>query len=323
MRLLVIMLVAAMLCAPGTASALSVGIAPPVIDAGDMLPGESRHMEFYIITDHEKDLLVELSKKKPSRSFFDPTKGRFRYSFDAEKASEEDASGWLTLMESSVIVPPEKRLYYLEGGGMANANRKIGVIITVPEDAEPGYHSGVVSPYPSLGAQGGGTALGIISVVEMGYVVNVLGDTRRDAEIAGFSFRKTDPETGSIIVLVKNTGTVTISARADHIRIHDSSNQTLREGKSNDVYISPGEVGKLDMDFSTMNLEGVYGVSAHVEWLTGEDSMDGSVDIGDYVQPPEVTGSAAAPPPQSVAFPLWIIPLLLAGAGILVYWRVR
>ncbi len=309
--------------APALVSALSVGVAPPVLDAGDMLPGESKAMEFFIMSDHDRDLLVSLDAKTAPRNFFNPDKGRFRYDFDAMKASEEDASGWLTIMKDSLLVPPERELKYLEGGGVAYANRKAEIIISVPEDAEPGYHAAFVSPYPRVSDAGGGTALGIISVVELGVVFNVLGNAERDAEPVGVSFRKDSPERGTLTVLVKNRGTVTLSAMAPYIRVYDDENQTVAELRTNARPIEPGSVGRLEAGLDASGLEGEYSVRADVEWVTGQGSAEGAIDIGDYVPPRPVTGQAVSPLPAPAGLQLWVLPLILLVITGLVFWRVR
>jgi len=321
MRLLMLSLAAALLCMPGAARGLSVGVAPPVLDAGEMLPGESKAMEFYIMTDYEKDLLVDISTKDARRGFYVPGKGRFTYAFLPENSSEEDISGWVTFLNEPVIVPPEKRLVYLSGGGMANANKKVEFIISVPEDTEPGYHAGFVSPYPRLSIEGGGTGLGIISVVEMGYVVNVMGEAIRDAGIAGIDFTMDRPGHGILYILVKNKGTVTLSARADRVRIFNSS-QAIAELSSNERKIAPGRVGELGVGLDTRGMEGVYSVTARVEWLTGEDSTGGELEVREYVPPAPVTGEVITPP-VPVGFPLWIVPMILMLVAVVVYWRIR
>lgn len=314
--------VAALLCMPAAAQGLSVGVAPPVLDAGEMIPGDSKPMEFYLMTDHDKNLLVELSTKGARREFYSPEKARSRYPFEVDNSSEEEIRGWLTFLKGYVIVPPEKRLVYLEGGGVANANKKVEVIISVPEDAEPGYHAGFVSPYPRVSFEGGGTGLGIISVVEMAYVVNVAGEAIRDAEIAGTDFRMDMPGHGTLYILVKNMGTVTISVKADHVRLFNSSNHTLAFLGSNEERIAPGCVEGLEVGIDTRGMEGVYGFEAHVEWLTGEGSMDGEIEVREYVPPPPVTGKVTAPL-APVWPPLWILPLILTVVAALVFWWLR
>lgn len=323
MRLFLVMLAVIALCLPEPVMALQVSIAPPTIDAGDMLPGESKSMSFYITTDHDNNLLVDISAKKPRREFYDPVKdkGRYRYSFVAENASEEDITGWVIFMDDSVVLTPKITMYHIEGGGIVNANKEVEFILNVPGDAEPGYHGGVVLPYPRISIHEEGTGLGIITVPEMGYVVNILGEARRDAEIAGISLRKDAPERGTLSVLVKNKGTVTISAVADQVRVFDSDNQTVAWLGSGGVWIEPGNIGVLEMRLDTRGMEGSYGISAHVEWMTGDDYVEDEIDVGEYVPAPEVTGAVVAPPP--LGFPVWILPLILAAIGLLVYWRVR
>jgi hypothetical protein len=326
MILLRILMMAAigLLLAPGCASALNIGLAPaPAIDAGEMIPGESKLMDFFIMSDNDDDMLVSINTKDAPRSFFNPKKGRFRYGWSAEESSEEGISGWATLMDDSVIVPPDQELRYLKGGGAAYANKKLSVIISVPDDAEPGYHAGFISPYPRMSSQAGGTGLGIITVVEMAYVVNVLGNALRDAEIVGVNLRRDAPERGTVQILVKNKGTVTVSAVADSVRVYDSSNSTILETRSNEFKIGPGDIGTIEVALDTRGLEGEYNVHSHVEWLTGEGDIDGVIDIGEYVPPPPgVTGEVVSPVP-AVAFPLWLVPVILVALAGLVYWRIR
>jgi hypothetical protein len=320
-RILVFMVIA-LLIIPVSTSALNIGFAPPVIDAGDMIPGESKPIEFFIMADNENDMLVSLTTKKAQRDFFRPDKGRFRYKWVAEESSEEDITGWVTLMDDSVIVPPEKELRYLDGGGAAYANKKLSVIISVPDDAEPGYHAGFISPYPRISSQAGGTGLGIITVVEMAYVVNVLGRAERDAEVVGISLRRDAPGYGTIRVLVKNKGTVTLSAVADNVRVLKDDRAVL-DTRSNEFKIGPGDIGAIEVRLDTQGLEGEYDVYAHVEWLTGEGEAEGIIDIGEYVPPPpSVTGEAISPAPGMV-FPLWLLPMMLLAAVGLIYWRMR
>jgi hypothetical protein len=316
------MIVVALAAFGGSATGLSVGVAPPVLDAGQMLPGESRSMDFFLTSDHDEDLLVDVSSKRAKRGFFIPTKDRSRYAFKPDNASEEDISGWLVFLEKSFMVPPEKRLVYLSGGGMANANQKVGVILNVPEDAEPGYHAGYVSPYPSVSLGGGGTGLGIISVVEMAYVVQVVGEARREIEVAGMDFRMISPGRGRLDILVKNTGSVTVSVIAEHIEISDRSGSVLQDRSSNEKYIKPGRVERLETYLDTRGMEGSYGAKAYVEWVTGETSYSGEFEITDYVPMPAVTGEVVGPAAPA-AFPIWILPVILIFIALGVYWRSR
>ena len=311
-----------LLAAPAGVQGLQVSIAPSTMDLGDMVPGDSKYIEFFVVSDHDQGLLVDLNKKGVFRSFFNPDKGRWRYNFVAEEASEEDISGWLTLMDSSIVVPPEQQLQYLEQGGAAYANKKAGFFIEVPADAEPGYHAGVISPYPKTGAQGSGTGLGIIQVAEMTYVVNVLGDAKRDAEIIDVKVSRETPGLAKLNIFIKNKGTVTVSVIADDVEI--SGRGIEKNLKSGEVVIEPGSVGNAQVPFSITDMEGKYAVDVHAEWSTGEDWFSGSIDIGDNLPTiSEITGQAGAPPVAGTALPLWIIPVLVAIIGGAVFWRTR
>lgn len=305
---------------PNFSSALSVGMAPPVYDLGTVERGNEYYMDFYIITDHDRNLLVDLRSEKAPYDFYQPERQRFRYDFLPENASEEDVSSWITFLEKNpIIVPPEKRLYSLSNGGLARANKKITAVIKIPKNSEPGYHAGYVVPVVREKVQGGGAGIGIITTAKMGYVFNVAGDAVRSGKIIGFSY---DPGTpGTLNVIFKNTGTLTMTVKASNINVSTGAGtQTL----SSRMYVSrPGQITKIPVAWNAPS-EGTYHVSAAVEWTGGKSAGSGKVYVTPEATPSigKVSGKAASPSPSTPSLPVaWLLPVAAAAGGFFLLRR--
>jgi hypothetical protein len=307
---------------PVPGDALRIGMAPPVYDIGEVEPGKEYYIDFYLTSDQDKDTLVDLAALKAPYDFYLPERIRFRYRFNTSLASEEDASGWITILENNPIsVPTEKNLYRLANGGLTNANKKLTAVVKIPEHAEPGYHAAYVVPSSREKIQGGGTAIGIITVAKMGYVFNVKGDVRREGKIIGFGYEKTR-DSGTLNVVFKNTGTVTMTIQAKKVRIYDKDQQQIVQLDSRQYKCRPGNVMEIPLQWYNSSLEeGMYSVEGAVEWIGGETSGSGRIQLTHEPVTEKITGEAIAPPPAAV-FPLWIIPIILLIAGFLVYrWK--
>jgi hypothetical protein len=303
-------------------AALSIGMAPPDYDIGKVEPGKEYYIDFYVITDHDEDLLVDLNRAKAPYDFYLPERIRFRYTFNSTLSSEEDASGWITFLDNSpILVLPEKNLYRLSNGGLANANKRLTAVIKIPEDAEPGYHAAYVVPSSRETMQGGGTAIGIITVAKMGYVFNVNGDARREGKIIGFTYDKTG-DSGNLNVVFRNTGTVTMTVQAKDVTIYDKDQALVAVLASRQYKPEPGEMIEIPLKWYDPSIEeGMYNVEGMVEWIGGETSGSGRIQLTHEPVTEDITGDVIAPPPVA-AFPFWIILIILVVAGLAVYrWR--
>ena len=317
-RTFLLLLVAAVciILFPRPALSLSVGMAPPVYDLGSVEPGKQYYIDFYIISDQDKDIVVDLQSTPAPYDFYLPERPRFRYTFNSSQCSEEDISGWITFLDNPVIVPPEKRLYKLSNGGLANANKKVTAVISIPKNAEPGYHAGHVIPRPRQQAQGGGTGLGIVTIAKMGYVFRVEGDAVRSGKIIGIV--QTDR---GLSLVFKNTGTVTMTVKARNVKIFEENGTLLTEMSSRQQKFSPGETAFLFLGSDSRIKEGYYPAEATVEWIGGSTHFKGIADITAAEKLP-ITAEAPSKQAAAPAPPLWLLSLIIIFISLALYrWK--
>jgi hypothetical protein len=303
----------------GEALALNVGVAPAVVNFGTIERGSRVSGTFYIVSDSLTSYVVGLNTVKAPDDFYDPSRPRNGYTFDSSKASEEDVSGWVTFLENSVSVPPEKTFV---PGVNAWVNKKIDFILEVPANAEPGYHAGQIIPSPQVSSAGsGGVGVGIVTIVKATYIFKVPDEATRAADIVGFDFRRIDLNNEEITVLVKNTGTVTESVKLDGMEVYDGEEKTTLGGTGY-VKIRPNGISEFRTLFNVSDRAiGSYRVKATVSWLTGKTEKTGVIDVLEYLPGP-ITGGVIAPiiGPMIIGIPLWVYPIFIMLAAILIYW---
>ncbi|MBI4175765.1 MAG: hypothetical protein HY518_01040, partial [Candidatus Aenigmarchaeota archaeon] len=155
-----------------------VGVSPSVIDIGDVSPGDSKVVKFYIVTASDIDLLVNLESQKGGIDFF----VRDDYRDLIGEYSEQDASGWLNFVENPVeLIPGEGQVK--TKGGFITGWREVSFILNVPEYAEPGYHTITISPKPAASGGLGEQQVNIVAIVTTTVLFRVEGDATRNVEI--------------------------------------------------------------------------------------------------------------------------------------------
>ena len=259
---------------------------------------------------------ASLETTRPPGDFYTPAWTRNGYEFDPLLASEEDATSWISFLESRISVPGEQ---YLVPEINAYVNRKVDVVLTVPRNAEPGYHAVHILPSPEVSAEATqGVGVGIITLVKAGAVFRVPGDVIRAAEIMGFDYDRVSPDYEEIRVLVKNTGTVTMSLSLEGVEI-DEGGKTVKLASSSQKRVKPNGIEMFTVRYPAAGKElGSYSATASVSWEGGNAEKGGVVEITEYTGKPSITGQAIAPP--GAEFPLWIAPILIMFSAILFYW---
>lgn len=300
-----------------TASALNVGVAPLITELGDIQPGTQISGSFYVVADGSSGFVADLITMPAPVDFYFPERNRQGYVFEPLTSSEEDVSEWITFLDNSVTIPKDK--YFVPEINYW-VNKKIDFVLTVPEDAESGYHAGQVLPQPRVTATGtGGVGVGIITLVKTTFVFNVPGEATRDAEIVGFDYRRIDERYEEIMVLVKNTGSVTESVKLLGVEIDEGSTITQLQGVGY-KNIRPNQIIEFKTRYDVSDKEsGSYKTTARISWITGEKEKDGIIEVLDYREPAAITGKVAAPPPGT-EFPLWVVPMLIIFSAIVLYW---
>jgi hypothetical protein len=285
-----------------------VGVSPLILNIGDIERGESRIVTFYIVTSSPEELLVKLEASRGSTDFFN----KAGYEHMIYNYSEEDASGWIKFFDNPVAL----RAPSGDAGGGLNGFRPINFILEIPEDADPGWHSVTINPYPSVPSGYGGGAK-LVSVVSMTLLFNIPGKSVREGIILDVTKSKQTNGLLELNIYFQNTGTLTLFPSANSIEIINKEGKTVATARSNSEYIRPGEMSALK---SYVKLDGMeadeYKIKTKVSYLTGYATKESTIRLA----PPAPAAKKIFPEkPPEIPFWIFIIPLLFLIAYL--YYR--
>ena len=303
-------------------SAISIGTAPGVYDLGEVKPGKDYAFKFYLITNSPSDMLVSLGYI-PAHFDIYTKNNTGGYTFLQKEASQEDISKWVEIPMSTVLLSPTKvKIITLESGGVVKANEEVDVILHVPENAEPGYHAGGINLAPHLPSGGRGTGVSTIGITRFLFVFRVIGDAIREGEIISVVAERVEEKRVRFGVIFKNTGTTTITAKIEYLKIYDKFGNLTATISSGYQKVSPGKTIILPVYWSGKDVEpGAHRVEAKVSYITGHARFEGRVEIPEkiirVVKKPIVKKEISV----CVYSFLWIILLLII--GVVVYLKFQ
>ncbi len=295
--------------------ALSVGTAPGLLDLGDVKPGERAVGMFYILTNAENDMLVGLSTTNPHLTIFMKEGAT---GFVPKNASEESVNGWVKFPENPVFISPKapEIVVRLPSGKTVSANADVEFILDVPRNAEPGYHVGAINLDPKMAATpSGGTAVSTIGITRFYFVFHVVPDPaiRKGKVVNVFAER----EMKNIVrfdTVFQNTGTVTMVARLNELKLFDKENNIVTVLKGGDAKVTPKTTGILSVFWRGEDIEpGLYTAKVVVDYSTGIISERYDLEIPEAIK--------AALPPKPSEFPWWLVILVVLFILFLVYWK--
>lgn len=304
-----------------TANALSIGAAPGAMDLGSLPRSTERLVEFYVMTNSDKDILVSVDYIPVHASMYQKETHTY-YTFVPSKASEEDISKWLTFPQKSVLVSPtQTQIVSLPDGSSVRYNKKVSLIVKVPKDAEPGYHAGAINLQPKIDSTGGGTGIFSVGVTRIIFVFNVPGFAERSGNIIDMEAERVAENKARVDVLFKNTGTTTITARLEKIELFDNfglvaeniANGQLKKVKPGQVAILSGYWVENDKIKS-----GDYDSNALISYITGNTIKEQSISIPSIITIPK---NIPTPEPKH-EFPWWLVVIVMLLIGLYIYWRM-
>jgi len=302
-----IMCFSLILVLPFVASAkqFQVGVTPAVINLGEINPGESKRGSFVITTTSDEGFMVGIDVNRGSLGFFDG-----RYGYILEEYSEEDASEWVNFLNVPIYLDTETG----SSGSSTIRAEQINFIVSVPEDAEPGYHLVEIAPNPEV-PSGWSTAVNIVAITKIHALFRVSGEVERDGDVLEINARNVGSRT-MVDVLFHNTGSVSMFAAAKRIDLYDTGGNLLENIWSTRTFARPGEIVKLT-GFVTDALEpGSYLVTANVSYVTGNAAKETDIWIEGV---PGQAAPAPGDPPQEAAFPWWILIIAILVFGYIIY----
>lgn len=276
----------------------SVGVSPSLINLDEISQGSSKPISFFIVTVSDETLLVYLEPREALIDFFDnPNYKNYLFNY-----SEEPTSGWIQTFSNPVELKPEEGIRTL--GGTIKGWREINFLLNIPEDAEPGYHLVRIFPKPALPTGSlGQVGVQIAALTPLTVLFNIPGKSIRQGKILDVTLGRLIGNNLELLIHFLNTGTVTISARANDIKIYKDGN-SIANLTSETKKIKPGEKQTFTALLPLNGIEpGEYDVYTKVNFLTDETEKISKVKI--Y---PEVV---VAPPPPVVPKPIEIPPWLI------------
>jgi hypothetical protein len=304
--------------ANSSAFALSIGTAPGVLNIGEIEPGKNFKVDFYLLTNSDRDVLVSLNYIKAHKSLLQQNHTG-RWTLIPANTSEEDTTDWIEFVENPIMVSPYETIVVSFPGGMTiKANKRASMIIHVPEDVEPGYHMFSINPNPLIGAGGRGGTITTIGLTRTLAVFRIPGKAVRNGAIEGLAAGRASTGAAKIDVLFRNTGTVTIEATAKPVKVYDEFGEYVKSINSPAIAVPPGEVAVLtsiwddNRDMEQKN----HRVEATVEYTTGRVTTEAMVAVPPY----KVAETPMVIIPEK-ELPWWLLILLVGLLMIYIYWK--
>ncbi len=302
--LMVMLLAASFLPLPAKGVDFSVGVSPPLVDAGVIAPGEQKIIKFSIFTVSDESLLVYFGLANASMDYFQE-----RYPDKVGQFSEEPTSSWLEFTTYPVEIDATKEKT------MGRAWQDVTAILKVPQNAEPGYHLIHITPQPVVsGAAGAPVGTSIVATVSTTVVFLVKGDARRDGVILDTQAAAMAGGIGYDIIF-QNTGTDTISAKTS-LEVYG------KDGKLSGIYSPPKEyIGPQAIHIYSISIPGAlprteYVYHSNVNYTSGTAQRNESLSVSGA----KVTAQATAEQQEFPVLPIVLILIIIAVLALLYRW---
>jgi len=272
---------------------LNIGVSPPILDLGIINPDSSRIVRFNLLSTSTEVVLTYMTPLNENLDWFK----RSDYKNYASNFSEQNIISWVEFISN----PVEVKL--TQGGTIKGAN-EVTFILKVPNDAEPGYHTGMIKLDP-MGPEKK-AMLNIKAVVPFIFIFRVPGNAIRDARIIDVVPGDYSRDNLNLKMFVQNTGTVTLQSYKGIIDIFDKNDKkivTLSTGGNN---IKPGETSTFNVLWPVSNVdEGVYDAKITFDYSTGLVSKNTTIKVTKvHIPTPQVFKEA-------YVFPWWVILVLI------------
>lgn len=323
MKLVYIVLLFTLIAGTGVSS--SVGTVPGTINLGEVDRGETVERTVYVRAfniDEQFTIDPSVSSEPKSDLFSNDNPLRF-------DVSEQDFDQWITI-EDVTIDPTTEKVVQLSDGSSAKVNGEFTFELNVPqgtERAEPGYREGTVRLNPDLSPNGGGGAgARVIGETKMKFSFDVPGNANRQIAVQNVRASRTGESSADIGVLLRNTGTVTVSTEGfkmdvlkDGVKVGEieATSTTLAPGESKNVEGYWSEDSPLE--------EGVYRVDGSVNYMTGAATASGSFSlpgitvVEEPIDEPENPGGGGDGSSGGDSLPVWLVVMVLALLGVLMW----
>jgi len=295
-RLALVLIVFLALFQPVLAVDFTIGVSPGVIDLGEVGRGDTKIVKFFLVTPSSEPLLVYLEAENGNLDFF----SRDQYKQLVFNYSEEATVNWAEFLSNPIELKPANETLKT-GAGEIRGWREISFLLNLPKNAEPGYHLLKIKPSPYVPSEVIGQAgARVVAVTSVSVLFKVTGDAKREGIILDVTKGKVIGDRLEINTYFKNTGSVTISAKAFQSIFEDG--KPIENLTSPLQFVKPGETAILKTYLNLGKVSpGNFDVLTTVSYTTGSTSKNSTLVI-------EAIPTIEKP---KEIFPWWIIILIL------------
>ena len=284
---------------------VTVGVSPPVLDLGEINEGETKIAKFNVITSSQDTLIVRLEAVRGKADFFTPS----NYWQYLSNYSEEDTKTWISFLSNPVELEPTN----IPGTSIKSA-REVSFILSVPEDAEPGYHTAYIMLDPKSAKQTT-KPISIRTVFPLTVLFKVPGEALREGKIYDTTLSGTSQDTTYFTTIFQNKGTVTILITSGDIRVYNSSGNQIAVASVPSTYVKPGETKSIRSLINTALQPGEYKLQTIVYFSSGYVEKNSTINVTEKTP-------AAPKTIEKQKFPWWIIIIIMVML-IAYYWYKR
>lgn len=295
--------------------AQSVGVAPAYISAGTIQRGDSEEVTLHLTSNSESAFNVRPSYKEPF------TSERFSGAFSTpSRVSEQDISDWVKFSDDLYPVNPDNSTVEVLGEGTTiSSNGKIEFKISVPRDAEPGYHSGRVRVSP-LVDQGGGYGSSVVAQASSRFEFRVPGNVERDLRVQDVNAYRLRDKTVRIDTRIENTGTVTAQANSTRFLIENYVGEGVESISENSLELGPGESRWITSYWTGEDVEaGEYELKGTVNYVTGSSFASQSFSVGESINITAPDQETLNEDEDKEKLPSWLVIMFLVLVGVVMY----
>ena len=296
-------------------AAASVGAAPGSIDLGEIEQGETVERGVYVTTNFDENFVINPEYRSGSRSsMFSSSNNR------SGETSEQDIESWIDIQEDITIDPNETISAQLEDGRSVRAEGVFDFTLSVPNDADPGYHYGSFRLNPDIEGDGSGSGTVNFGETRVNFVFRVPGQAERSIEVTDINGIRIGENNVQIVAQLQNTGTVTTSLRSSELTVFDENEVELDEIRLSSATLAPGEVAEIDTTWTSEDVEGGnYEVEGIGDYRTGETHISGDFAITSVVRDPVEVDEPEADSEEDTDIPYTLLLMVLLFLGVILY----
>ncbi|MFQ3308439.1 MAG: hypothetical protein ACI977_000675 [Candidatus Nanohaloarchaea archaeon] len=307
-------------------SAQSTGAAPSLQSLGDVQPGQTVQATIYVTgTSYEEPYAIKPEAVEPLASkFLDASSSPI----PVQSYSEESTVEWVSFdQETYTIDPTNSTPYVLPNGAEVNANGELTLTVRIPNDAEPGWHSGAVQLNPQTG---GGTGFGASArtVSQPTFVFNVqtAEEPERLLEVVDARGIRTGENTARIDMRIANRGTVTTTIRNSDIDVLDRiNNQKIGELSLGFQSLEPGRSQVVSTSFNSEAIsQGSYVLNGSIDYsssraFAGQQTFALSSQIQEDPESPDSFNDENNSNAEGSGTPMWLVGLFILVISAVMY----